>query len=160
MTDQDKEFKIGAITLSFREYIYGFKRLKRVAGSKKSSKNKVLFYSHACNNYLASYFLIEDSIVTKTLNEVGLKELLEPINELLSTPVGEITYRETIRRLRNKAVVHEGYSSSNIDKIFSDAEMYSLSGNLQLAQANLEMFEEMKKLQRKLLSILPKNAGY
>lgn len=160
MTEEEREFKIGSITLSFREFIYGYKRLVRVAKSEKSTKNKVLFYQHAIYNYIAEYFLIENPMVFVLLKETGLEDLGEPIKNTINTKVGNTSFGEVIRRIRNKAIVHEGYSSKNIHQIFLDANMYSESGHLELAKTSNILYREVVKLQRKLLKLLPKDAGY
>ena len=160
MENKSKEFLIGSLTLSFKEYIYGFNRLATVVRNPKSPRTKVLFYYTSMYKYIAEYFTIDEAIVFKTLDMVDLADLGDPIRKLLSKPLGKITYGEFVRRLRNKSLIHEGYSSINSHIVHVEGGQYELLGPYLLGAYNTQMFHEIKKLHKKLIRLLPKNRGY
>lgn len=160
MNNKAKEYMIGSLTLSFKEYLYGYKRLVTVVNNPKSSKTKVLFYYTSMYKYIADYFAIADALVFKTLAEVGLSNLGKPIKLLISKPLGKITYGEFLRRFRNKSLVHKGYASMSSHMVHVEGGQYELLGPYLLAHYNNQMFHEIEKLHKELMKLLPKNKGY
>lgn len=160
MNDKAKEFMIGALTLSFKEYLYGYGRLVTVVNNPKSSRTKVLFYYTSMYKYLADYFAISDALVFKTLAKVGLSDLGKPIKDLIRKPLGKITYGEFLRRFRNKSLVHEGYASMSSHMVHVEGGLCELIGPYYLAHYNNQMFHEIKKLHKELMKLLPKDKGY
>lgn len=160
MNDKAKEYMIGSLTLSFKEYLYGYKRLETVVKNPKSSRTKALFYYTSMYKYLADYFAITDAFVFKTLKKIGLSDLSKPIEALVQKPLGKITYGEFLRRLRNKSLVHEGYASMASHMVHVEGGQYELLGLSMLTHYNKQMFHEIKNLHRKLIKLLPKNKGY
>ena len=160
MNDKTKEYMIGSLTLSFKEYLYGYKRLVTVVNNPKSSKTKVRFYYTSMYKYIADYFTLNNAIVFKTLAEVGLSDLSKPIEELVKKPLGKISYGEFLRRFRNKSLVHEGYASMSSHMVHVEGGQYELLGPYFLAHYDNQMYHEIEKLHKELMKLLPKNKGY
>lgn len=164
LTPKEREFKIGSLTLSLKEFIYGFQKSVEVGKNLASSRRQLRFYHNSINQYISIYFLLDTSgtrgIIFKTLKEVGLESLEKPFRKILNQKIGRITFSEYVRKVRNKILTHGTYSSGEIPRLFLDSQIYKQAGQEKLAEFMWELYDEIKKLHDKLMRLLPENAGY
>lgn len=164
LTPKEKEFKIGSLTLSLKEFIYGFQKFVEVGKNSASSRQQLRFYQNSINQYISIYFLLDTNgtrgIIFKTLKEVGLESLGKPFLEILNKKIGRITFGEYVRKLRNKILTHGTYSSGEIPRLFLDSQIYKRAGQEKLADLMWELYGEIEQLHDKLMKLLPKKAGY
>jgi hypothetical protein len=164
LTPKEKEFKIGSLTLSLKEFLYGFQKGVEVGKDPTSLSHQLRFYQNSIYQYISIYFLLNTNgtwgIIFKTLKEVDLENLGQPFRGILSKKIEKTTFANYVRRVRNKILTHGTYSSGKIPRLFLDSQIYKRSGQEKLACYMWELYDEIKKLHDKLMKLLPENAGY
>jgi len=81
-------------------------------------------YFDSIYNYTAQLFLLDKGsqpmggTAYPALNALGLADLLTPVKAVLDRPIGDTTFGEAVRILRNTAIVHSTHSDSDLDRIY------------------------------------------
>jgi len=86
---------------------------------------------------------------------MGLSELLLPIKHILDSPFGGgISLGETIRRIRNKFLVHGTFSPSDISNVVKQTHLQDVGQRLRLTNLIWDLFNQVFILKLQLLSML------
>ena len=157
LTEKETEYKIGSLTLSFKEFIYGFETLKTLAAIDETSKHIILFYHNAIYQYICAHFLLKDKLAFKVLKEVKKEFLLLEIQKILQTTISNTTFGEIIRQKRNKTFVHDTYSSSYAGDVVRSFNPFNM---LKEADCMRKLNKAIINLHDELMKLLPKDKGY
>jgi hypothetical protein len=158
-------FAIAALTSTLRQFCYGVERVDVVAALTFETSTPVRFYVTSIYNYIATLYLLDredlpmGGIAFKILQPVGLDYLLNPICSVLNSPVSEeISLGETIRRARNKTMIHGTFDTKSIaDDITPLVKQTGIHESRQkdlLAELIWKLYEESFMLMLNLIAAL------
>jgi hypothetical protein len=115
---------------SIKQFCSGFERLDEVARSCEAGCAPTAFYMSAIYQHIAVFYLLDKGqqdamggTFYKALKTIGQERLLEPIQEVLDTPIGSTTFGELVRAFRNKVIVHTIYRDADLDRLYKHANM-------------------------------------
>lgn len=98
--------------LSLQEFSYGFEQADSIAQEVKPGSAALRFYMNSLYQYCCNYFLVGGANkLSNILCNVGFGDLLDPINEVLSRPMGSMTFGEIIRTYRDKTITHPNFTT-------------------------------------------------
>jgi hypothetical protein len=141
-------------------FCYGAERLDEASAVTGPDSTPVRFYINSLYHYIASLYLLEKSkdpiggMVYKTLSPLGLAQLLDPIKAVLDEPMDEISFGETIRKIRNDFLVHGVFSPSDIAPVLCKTRLRDMTQVLRLADLIWELFNRSFVLRLRLISLL------
>jgi hypothetical protein len=129
MSKQVKE-TIVFLVHSIKQFCFGFERLDDVVRSCEPGSPAVAFYMSAIYQHIAVFYLIDKGpqdamggTFYKALKRIGFEQLLDPIDEVLQTPIGSTSFGEMVRVFRNKTIVHASYQAFDLDRLYKAANM-------------------------------------
>jgi hypothetical protein len=140
------------IVHAIKQLTYGFKRLDDVAESAADGSAMKAFYLNAIYNHVAAFYLIDKKdkpmggAFYPALLKLGLEDLLKPVEDVLSRPLGSTTVGEVIRVFRNKAVVHPSFRDADLDRVYAAVDMESPDNQARLRDALVEICLESARL--------------
>ncbi len=129
MSQQVKETVVFLVH-SVKQFCFGFERLDEVAKSCEPGSPAIAFYMSAIYQHIAVFYLLDKEqqnamggTFYKALQRIGHERLLEPIRQVLDTPIGCTTFGELVRVFRSKAIVHTSYRDADLDRLYKNANM-------------------------------------
>lgn len=156
LSDRQKE-QLRLMMVSLEEFSYGFQRAFGAASSEDGSSAS-RFYSHALYQYCASYFTAPENDkdnLKDRLRALGSGDLVEDIEKLLDTELGETTFGCIVRRYRNRFLVHQRFRLSEMDKITDKFDL-SVEENAMTFSAHVKLlFQLTQELHVALLNRFP-----
>ena len=115
---------------SVKQFLFGFEKLIEAADECEDGSAAKAFYMTSFYNYVSVFYLLDKKAgdlhggtIYKALHPHGLDGHLTPITNILTRPIGSTTFGEIVRTVRNKMIVHTTYSDSDLDRIYSAADM-------------------------------------
>lgn len=117
------------IVHAIKQLVYGFERLDEIADAASDGSAMKAFYMNAIYNHIAAFYLLDKGdkpmggAFYPALVGVGLERLLQPVDLVLTRPMGSTTVGEVIRVFRNKAIMHSGYRDADLDRIYAAVDM-------------------------------------
>ncbi len=123
--DETAVFLVHAI----KQFCFGFEKMDELADDYADGSAGKAFFLSAIYQHLAVFFLIDrgskpmGGAFYRALSAHGLEHLLQPVREVMDSPLGKTTFGEVVRVFRNKALVHPSYSDSDLDRIYRDVDM-------------------------------------
>jgi hypothetical protein len=117
---------------AIKQFLYGFEQLNEIADELEDGCAAKAFYMNSFYNYIAVFFLLDKrnnesdelgGTIYRVLKPHGLEAHLSPIAEVLRSPIGSTTFGEIVRVFRNKAIVHTSYVDTDLERIYSHADM-------------------------------------
>lgn len=112
-----------------KQFCHGFETMNRIADGYSDGSPAKGFYMNAIYNYLSIFYLLNRDNKPKggsfyaALQRHGIEHLLNPIHELMETPIGGTRFGEIIRVFRNKVIVHPDYRDADLDRIYKEVDM-------------------------------------
>jgi len=129
MTQRAKEAVVFLVH-AIKQFCFGFERLDEVARSCEPGSPAIAFYMSAIYQHIAVFYLLDKGkqdamggTFYKALKWIGHERLLEPIREVLDTPIGSTTFGELVRVFRNQAITHTSYHDADLDQLYKSANM-------------------------------------
>ena len=115
LTGRERE-QISLMLVSLKEFSYGFDRADEVAAEVLAGCARLRFYMNALYHYCANYFLVGGAHkLRNVVRGLGAADLVEPIEHLLATPLGETNLGEIIRTFRDKFLVHQSFTFAPLE---------------------------------------------
>jgi hypothetical protein len=121
------------------------------------------YYMSAIYQHIAVFYLLDKGqqdamggTFYKALKRIGHERLLEPIQQVLDTPIGSTTFGELVRVFRNKAIVHTSYQDADLDRLYKSANM----GDPQTARQFQDTLLDVYHVTRLLAPDLIERAGF
>ena len=112
-----QELALAAFQL--RQFSYGYERMYEVGGQVGPSAPSLIFYVDTLRQMLVHFFLLTprpgDQDLRQLLVRHGLEELLEPIDAIFQTVLGETTVGEIMRTYRHKSLVHRQFQVAPLE---------------------------------------------
>ena len=109
-----QDHKLGTyvqVVVHLGHYLYAMRQLYLAASTGRSTSFFPTFYLEALWNMLGNWFSIRgrsgNRMLGRALADLGLEELLGPLDQLLDSPVGSTTWRDIVREVRNAQGTHE-----------------------------------------------------
>jgi len=135
--DQTEKKQIHLMLFSLKEFCHGFDRFMLAVNEFPEGHATIRFYMNSLYQYCFNYFITAgpDKLSIK-MKRIGCGDLLDSIEELLSSPFDTMTFKELLRRFRNKFLTHQSFSLELIEReIFKKV-------NLRIP-ANKDLFENL-----------------
>lgn len=158
---EEEYIQIATLISNLHGFCYGVERLDEASFVTGPNSPPVRFYINSLYHYISALFLLdrEDNemggTVYKTLVPMGLSKLLTPIRHILDLPMGDgISFGETIRRIRNKFLVHGTFSPSDIANVVKQTHLREMDQRLRLTNLIWNLFNQVFILKLQLLSLL------
>ncbi len=123
--DETAVFLVHAV----KQFCFGFETMNEVSDSVEAGSPLQAFYMNAIYHYVATFYLIDGEgkpmggAFYPALKQHGLERLLDPVRQVLGTPLGETTFGEVVRVFRNKVLVHTQYGDADLRRIYAAADM-------------------------------------
>ena len=114
---------------AIKQFCFGFEKMNELADEYAHGSAGKAFFLSAIYQHLAVFFLIDrgskpmGGAFYRALSAHGLEHLLQPVREVMDSPLGKTTFGEVVRVFRNKALVHPSYSDSDLDRVYRDVDM-------------------------------------
>ncbi len=115
------------------------------------SEGKAFFFS-AIYQHLATFYLLDQNgkpmggAFYPALAAHGLENLLNPIRDVLESPLGSLTFGEVVRVFRNKALVHPSFSDADLDRIYKKVDMLKPEIQQEWEELLLRIYSETRNL--------------
>jgi hypothetical protein len=95
--------------------------------------------------------------IVRVLHPLGLSSLLDPVNNVLNRQFGkENTLGDTIRKLRNKHLVHGDFSPEQLESLVADTEMRDPAKRERLSAHIWDLFHEVLLLDLRITAVISK----
>lgn len=153
---------------SLHELCYCCERVQESADKTWGGSSPTRFYLNSIYYYVTSLFLVDKNKPShkglpmggtsiRVLHPLGLSSLLVPVDHILKRPMGKAhRVGDTIRKLRNKYLVHGDFSTKQLEDLVVDTEMRDPVKREQLSVSIWDLFYEVLLLDLKLIAILSK----
>lgn len=103
---------------SLKKFSHEFDRLDKIAHRIEGGSKKQRFYLNALFQHRADYIMVQGANrLRDSLKRLECEDLLEEVEVLLATSLGDTTFETVIRTLREKLLVHQ---SSDFDDLQRD----------------------------------------
>jgi hypothetical protein len=153
-----------SVERALHELCYGFESLNIQAGTGWGGSSAVRFHLNSIYHFLSSMFLVDKSkpshsglpmggTVIRALHPVGLAALLDRIDALFDSALGERTFGETVLLLRHSHLVHGDFSVAKIEYLIQETRMRENAQQLRLNQLLWDLFYEILLLDLRLKAI-------
>ena len=112
-----------------KQLAYGFDRLDEVVEVASPASPKIAFYLNALYHQIAAMFLLDrgghptGGFFSRVFIPLRMGDCLDPVYAILNRQINGLTVGETIRRFRNKHLVHGELSDGDLDSIYRDADL-------------------------------------
>ena len=114
---------------AIKQFCFGFELMDELSDNFTEGRAGITFFLSAIYQQLSVFYLIDKKdrpmggAFYPALKKYGYENLLQPIKDLLDTPLGTITFGEVVRVFRNKALVHTQFLDSDLDLIYKQIDM-------------------------------------
>ena len=140
------------IVQAIKQFCFGFDLMNELSESFEDGSAGKAFYLTAIYQYLAIFYLIDrgsnpmGGMFYPALKGHNLEYLLDPIQQLLDSKLGNTTFGEVLRIYRNYAIVHTTYNISDLDRIYREVDMQSPDVQENWQNLLLQLFLETRTL--------------
>jgi len=116
---------------AIKQFAFGFETMNATADEYEDGSAAQAFFLTALYHYLVAFYLLDKNdrpmggSFHRALAPHGLTHLLEPVQELMNTPLGGSTFGEVLRVFRNKVIVHSSYRDADLDRLYAKVDMSS-----------------------------------
>lgn len=117
------------IVHAVKQFCFGLEMVNELADDYSDGSAGKAFFMCAIYQHLAVFYLIDrgsrpmGGAFYPALKAHDQEHLLDPIREVLETPLGDTTFGEVLRVFRNKVLVHPDYSGAELDRVYEDVDM-------------------------------------
>ena len=151
---------------TLHEFCYCCDRLAEVTDATFSGSTPSRFYLNGIYYYASTLFLLDSlnnmnkgltmgGTIIVVLHPLGLEKLLEPIQKILSRPLGgQWTFGEVVRRLRNKFLVHGDFSIEQLETMIRETEVRKMTNLVRFHDCTWDLFHQVILLDLRINSIL------
>ncbi len=148
------------------EFCFACETLEETAALTWGGSTPTRFYLNSIYHYASSLFLIDKSKenhrglplggnVILALHPMGLAQLLDPVNAVLSKPFGnDVTLGDAILRLRHSYLVHGELSPANIEYLVGQTSMRDPRQQALFASLVWQLFHQVIILDLRVVAIL------
>lgn len=162
----DIEFlQLARIDTSIHELCYCCEMVQTATDMTWGGSAPTRFYLNGIYHYVSSLFLVDTSkpthkglpmggTVIRALFPMGLAEILEPIRDILSQPVGEISFGQTILNLRHSDLVHGDFSPERVEYLIRQTQIRNPKQQEQFAHLIWLLFHRLIILHLKLMALI------
>jgi|GEM_PF-1920949 len=103
--------RVQLMIVSLMEFSFGFDTGERISTEVEQGSAAMRFYLNSLYQYCCNYYLVGGANKLRNiLKEIGSGDLLEPLDTLLATPLGETTFGEILRTYRDKFLTHQTFT--------------------------------------------------
>jgi hypothetical protein len=107
--------RVQLMIVSLKEFSFGFDTGERMSTEVEQGSAPMRFYLNSLYQYRCNYYLVGGAHkLMNILKKVGSGDLLEPVETLLATPLGETTFGEILRTYRDKFLTHQTFTLAPI----------------------------------------------
>lgn len=137
---------------AIKQFCFGFDTMNETADRHGDASPAKAFYLTAIYHYLAVFYLLDKGnrplggSFYEALRRHGLEHFLEPIREIMDTPLGRTTFGDTVRTFRNRMLVHTGYRDQDLDRIYRDVDMTDPRVQEGFRRLLIQAYHETRKL--------------
>ena len=154
------QVELGLMLHSMFGFAHGYRRLLSEVESDVTPSPEQSFYLNALRTICISYFIgtsksQSDVNVRNVLSKHDLQDLLEPIDEIMNTPLGSTRFERIMTRFRNKYLTHELFQLSPLEKIYSEFDMRDIRKWIFYHALERRLFDETAKLFYRLRARYP-----
>ena len=142
---------------AIKQFCFGFEQLNESSEQHGDGSAAKAFYLNSIYHYLAVFYLLDrgsdamGGTFYKALKRHDLTDHLEPIQDILDSPLGGTTFGEVVRVFRNEAIVHTTYRDADLDRIYESVDMEDSAVQEQLQSRLVEVFVATHALALKLV---------
>ncbi|MBL7162011.1 MAG: hypothetical protein ISS57_05340 [Anaerolineales bacterium] len=154
-------FQIFALISTLHGFCYGVERLDYASFETGPDSIPVRFYINSVYHYIAALFLLDKGndplggTVYKTLVKMDLADLLAPIEKVLNKQMGDgISFGETVRKIRNKFLVHGTFLATDISSVVKETQLRERAQQLRLTNYIWDLFNRVFILKLKLIALV------
>jgi hypothetical protein len=158
---EEEQIQLITLIATLHSFCYGAERLDEASFVTGPDSAPIRFYINSLYHFIAALYLLnrdDDPIggmVYKTLNPMGLSSLLDPIKEILEESMeGGYAFGETVRRIRNKFMVHGTFSPGDVSTVVKKTKLHDMTQLLRLTSLIWELFNRSFVLKLQLISLL------
>lgn len=147
LTQREHE-QISLMLLSLKEFSYGYDRANEVAKHVSPGAAMLRFYMTSLYHYCANYFLVGGANkLRNVLEQLSSHDLLQPIDSLLSTRLGDTSFGEVIRTWRDKVLTDQSFTFAPLETRIMHKFNYLEPENSKILTAMIQdLFVETKRL--------------
>jgi hypothetical protein len=150
---------------ALHELCYACESVELSAASSWGGSTSTRFYLNSIYHYVSSMFLVDTSsprqkslpsggTAIRALHTMGLDYLLNPMIDLLAQPLtSQISFGETILRLRHSYLVHGDFSPRRIEYLIAQSEMRNPEQIERFGALVWDLFYEIIILRLHILSL-------
>lgn len=149
---------VAFVVHAVKQFSFGVERLSGIADDYADGTPPKAFYLSALYNYVAVFYLLDKQkdkpmggAFYPALERHGFQDLLDPIQALLSQPMGTTTFGEVVRIVRNKVVVHSTYRDADLDDLYGQVDMRHPANQTRLQQLLVALHAETRELALRLV---------
>jgi len=158
---EDEKIRLITTISTLHSFCYGVERLDEASFVTGPSSTPVRFYINSLYHYIAALYLLDKQgspiggMIYKTLEPMGLSHLLDQVKVVLDKPMeGNISFGETIRKIRNDFLVHGSFSPDDISSIVKTTQLRDMTQQIHLANLIWALFNQSFILKLKIIALL------
>lgn len=144
--------------VSLQEFSFGYEAADHFSTVAADGSAAMRFYMNSLYQYCCNYYLVGGANKLRNiLQDVGSGDLLESLEILLATPLGETTFREILRTFRDKFLTHQTFTIGPIkDKIYGKFDLRDPANGQIFSHLVKDLFFQTQRLYFDLASRFPK----
>lgn len=158
---EDEQVQLITLVATLHSFCYGAERLDEASFVTGPDSTPVRFYINSIYHYIAALYLLDrrsdplGGMVYKALQPMGLDHLLDPVKSVLDEPMeGGYAFGETVRRIRNKFMVHGTFSPSDVGTVVKKTKLHDMTQLLRLTSLIWELFNRSFVLKLQIIAVL------
>ena len=159
--NETEQIQLIALNVTLFSFCYGVERLNETSLLTSPDSIPVRFYINSIYHYIAALYLLDKNddpiggMVYKTINPMGLSSILEPIKQILDRPMeGNLSFGETIKKIRNDFMVHGTFSPNDVASVINKAKLREQREIIHLSDLIWELFNQSFILELKIIALL------
>jgi hypothetical protein len=168
--DDVELLQLVSLERALHELCYACESVELAAATSWGGSSPTRFYLNSIYHYISSMFLVDTSsprqknlpsggTAIRALHPMGLDSLLDPIAALLSEPLtSQISFGDTILRLRHSYLVHGDFSPRRIEYLIAQSEMRSPEQIERFASLIWDLFYQIILLRLRIIALFTHNA--
>ena len=147
LSEREQE-QVRLMLFSLKEFSYGVDHMDEIWRPGQEPGAQARFYMTSLHQYCANYFMLTGAHKLRdVLRSLGSGDLLEPVEALLATPLGESTFGEILKTFRNKFLTHQSFTLDPVNRgIHAKFDLDSEQNSATLTDMIEQLFRHTQQL--------------
>ena len=148
LSERERE-QVRLMLFSLKEFSYGVDRMDEIWRPGQEPGAQARFYMTSLHQYCANYLMLAGAHKLRdVLRSLGSGDLLEPVEALLATPLGEeSTFGEILKTFRNRFLTHQSFTLDPVNRgIYAKFDLDGKQNSARLTDMIEQLFRRTQQL--------------